>query len=177
MVVWIALVSLISGCASQELAAKPATVSGLQPGDDIVPWNPIHVSGPNAGTNACPVCTYGERPAVVIFTRDGADVPRLAEKLNAVIAWEKARELKGFLIVLGATPEKLRQTANAIHAGNIGICYPDPATIASDLRAYKINPAAQNTVMLYANYKVTSNFVDLSPDRFDEVTEAISRLH
>jgi len=170
---------LTSGCAMQDSIDKPvnsAITSGLQPGDDIVPWNPIHVSGPDAGTNACPVCTYGERPAIVIFAQNGPDAGQLAEKLDALVVQQKARQLKGFLIVLGTDPASLKQMASAINAPHIGICYPDPATLAQDLKSYKISPAAKNTVIIYKNYKVSSNFVDLPADRFDEVSEAVSKL-
>src|SRR3954454_6756624 len=79
-------------------AAKPT--SGLAPGEDVVPWNPVHVAGPDQGTNACPVCTYLERPAVLIFTKDGMNAAALAARVEALVAAHKDRELKGFVAVL-----------------------------------------------------------------------------
>jgi len=48
----------------------------------------------------------------------------------------------------------------------IGICYIDPQTRDHDIELYKINPAAANTVMIYKNFKVTANFVNLDPADF-----------
>jgi protocatechuate 3,4-dioxygenase beta subunit len=157
-------------------AHQSRIVSGLQAGDDIVPWNPIHVAGPDKGTNACPVCTYEARPAVVIFTRDGADLPALGRRLQNLVLQQKKRDLKGFLVVLNSSSEHITQMALDSELTRIDVCYPDPKTASQDLAAYKINPAALDTIMVYRNYKVTANFVNLSPDKFDLVESAVAGL-
>jgi protocatechuate 3,4-dioxygenase beta subunit len=173
----IAAVALACGCAAQSgVGADPAMKSGLQVGDDIVPWNPIHVAGPDRGTNACPVCTYEARPAVIVFAKDGPELPLLAARLEQLVAGEKKRDLKGFLVALGGTPDHLKQMADELTIRQIGVCYPDPEFRDSQLKAYKINPAAVDTVMVYKNYKVTNNFVDLNAEDFGPVQDAVSRL-
>jgi hypothetical protein len=168
---------IMCGCAGQAVTpVQPTLKSGLQKGDDIVPWNPIHVAGPNQGTNACPVCTYEARPAVVIFTKEGSNLPTLAARLEKLVSQQQKRELKGFVIVLDSTPEHLKQMANDLKIAQIGICYPDPETRQDDLKAYKINPGANNTVMIYKDYKVAANFVNLDPIDFDQVAAAVAQL-
>jgi protocatechuate 3,4-dioxygenase, beta subunit len=167
----------IAGCLGPAAVPTPPTiVSGLQKGDDIESWNPIHVAGPNKGTNACPICTYLARPAVVIFAAKNAQLPQLASNLQNLIDQNQTRQLKGFLIALNSTPQQLQQLAEDQHIKSIGLCYPDPATREHDLQLYKINPQAANTIMIYKDYKIADNFVDLKPEDFPQVTAAIAEL-
>jgi hypothetical protein len=102
------MVSLI-GC-STHLSQSPnkVTDSGLQRGEEVVPWNPIHVAGPNQGTNACPVCTYEGRPVVLIFTKDGPNAADLAGHLEKLVDDQQKRDLKGFVVVLDSTAQRLK---------------------------------------------------------------------
>ncbi len=174
-IVAVVAMTAMCGCVAQPgPAVAPKLVSGLQKGDDIVPWNPIHVAGPNKGTNACPVCTYLAKPAVVIFTKDGPNVPAMAIRLEKLVGEQKS--LKGFVIVLDSTPDHLKQMADDLKIARIGICYPDPATRDNDLKQYKWNPAANDTVMVYKDYKVAANFVNLDAADFDQVETAVAQL-
>jgi hypothetical protein len=166
----VVLLLFVAGCAgSNELPPAPPLKSGLQIGDDIIPWNPIHVAGPNAGTNACPVCTYEARPAIVIFAKRSADLSPLALRLQDLVNHRRDIDLKGFLIALDTTPTRLQEFAAQNNLLQIGVCYPDPAERDKDLAEYKINPAADDTVIVYRNYKVIGNFVNLQSADFDRV--------
>jgi hypothetical protein len=46
----VALAALSIGCL-----AKDEVSSGLQPGDGTTPFNPMHVTGADRGTQTCPV--------------------------------------------------------------------------------------------------------------------------
>ncbi|HEY7428452.1 MAG TPA: hypothetical protein VH682_29740 [Gemmataceae bacterium] len=159
------------------VAAPPAELkSGLQRGEEVAAWNPIHVAGPDKGTRACPVCTYLEKPAVVVFTRDGDNAAALAEQLEKLVAANERKDLKGFVIVLDTTPDKLAKMAADKRITKIGVCYPDPQTKDKDLELYKIHPQALNTIIIYRDYKVTANFVNLDARRFNAVEEAVKQI-
>jgi hypothetical protein len=172
----IGLLLALAGCVGPSGANHTAVQSGLQKGDDIIPWNPIHVAGPNAGTNACPVCTYEYRPAVVIFTHDDKNLVPLIERLQALVDQQHKMDLKGFVIVMNSTPERLQQLGIALSVRQIGLCYPNTYDGDRDLKAYRINPDAQNTILVYKNYKVTNNFVNLAPAEFNQVQAAVTQL-
>lgn len=151
--------------------------SGLQRGEDVAAWNPIHVAGPDKGTRACPVCTYLEKPAVVAFTRDGDNAAALAEQLEKLVAANERKNLKGFVIVIDAVPDKLAKMAADKRITKVGVCYPDPRTKDKDLgELYKIHPRAQNTIIIYRNYKVTANFVNLDARQFAVVEAAVKQV-
>jgi polyisoprenoid-binding protein YceI len=165
--------NLVAFSVALLVAAPPAELkSGLQRGEEVAAWNPIHVAGPDKGTRACPVCTYLERPAVVVFTRDGDNAAALAEQLEKLVAANEGKDLKGFVVVLDATPDRLAKMAADKRITKIDVCYPDPRTKDKDLELYKIHPQALNTILIYRDYKVTANFVNLDARQFNAVEAA-----
>jgi protocatechuate 3,4-dioxygenase beta subunit len=141
----------------------------------VVPWNPVHVAGPDRGTTACPVCTYQERPAVLIFVRDGEDAAELARQLQTLVNTFRKRELKGFVVVLDSTPERLKRMARELGIAEIALCYPEPETRAEALREYRIHPAAKNTVLVYKDYVVAASFTDLDAKDFGRVAAVVRK--
>jgi protocatechuate 3,4-dioxygenase beta subunit len=155
---------------------RPGVSSGLELGDTVEPWRPIHVAGPDRGTTACPVCTYLGKPAVVVFTKDGENAVELARRVEALVTAHRDKGLKGFVVVLDSTPERLAKTASRAGVSRSALCYPDPSSREEDLRAYKINPAATSTILVYKNYTVEARFVDLSAKDFGRVEAATVKL-
>jgi len=47
----LALAALLAG----GIAAAQGVKSGPQPGEGVTPFNPLHITGPQQGTKACPV--------------------------------------------------------------------------------------------------------------------------
>lgn len=50
----LAVMTLIIG-AEEQKAGEKIPDTGLKIGDPVPAYNPIHVAGPDAGTNTCPV--------------------------------------------------------------------------------------------------------------------------
>jgi hypothetical protein len=155
---------------------RSTVASGLAQGETVEPWRPIHVAGPDRGTTACPVCTYLDKPAIVVFTRDGDNASELTRHVEALVRAHRDQGLKGFTVVLDSTPEKLAKIARKAGVSQSALCYPDPASRDEDLKAYKVNPAATNTILVYKNYMVTARFVDLSSKEFGRVEAAVAKL-
>src|ERR1700729_3253689 len=96
---------VVNGFCSDSHAQKPrsAVSSGLEVGETVEPWRPIHVAGPDRGTTACPVCTYLEKPGIVAFAKEGDDTALLARRVEALVSAHRAKGLKGFVVVLDST--------------------------------------------------------------------------
>lgn len=156
------------------LAGSPA--SGLQRGEAVEPWNPVHVAGPDRGTTNCPVCTYLERPGVVVFAKDGPEVSSLAARLERLVAGHQEKELKGFLAVLDAGHERLKRIAAEAKVARSGLCGLNPKTRDKELRAYKVNPNAGITIIIYKDYTVVATFVNLPAKDFGKVEEVVNSL-
>jgi protocatechuate 3,4-dioxygenase beta subunit len=164
------------GTESRGQTARSKVSSGLELGDTVEPWRPIHVAGPDRGTTACPVCTYLDKPAVVVFTKDGENAIEFARRVEALVTAHRDKVLKGFVVVLDSTPERLAKMARRASVSRSALCYPDPSSREADLRAYKINPAATSTILVYKNYAVAARFVDLSAKDFGKVEAAAAKL-
>jgi protocatechuate 3,4-dioxygenase, beta subunit len=167
-----------SGIGSETLGQTTRTgvSSGLDVGEAVEPWRPIHIAGPDRGTTACPVCTYLDKPAVVVFTKDGDNAVEIARRVEALVEAHTDKGLKGSVVVLDSTPERLAKTARRAGVSRSALCYPDPSSREEDLRAYKINPTATNTILVYKDYKVLARFVDLSAKDFGRIEAATAKL-
>lgn len=157
---------LVSVFALNAIALAPE--SGLKPGATVTPFHPTHVTGPKKGTDACPPCTYGPLPQVIVWVNgdDRANIERIARTLNAAAGRNK--DLKAFVVVLTddanrtATSRLIqdinaRTNANHVHMAHL-------SRNDRGVRAYNINTTrdVKNTVILYKNRRVTDTFVNLN---------------
>jgi polyisoprenoid-binding protein YceI len=149
--------------------------SGLAVGEEVEPWTPVHVAGPDKGTRTCPVCTYLACPAVVVFAKKGENTERLLTEIEQ-LCLEHGDQLKGFVTVLDASPAELELIATQNGVTLASLCYPDAKTGKKDLAAYHVNPDVANTVMVYKDYKVTANFIDLKASDVAKLESAVERV-
>lgn len=142
--------------------------SGLAVGESVTPFHPTHVTGPDKGTDTCPPCKYGNRPAVQVWVNGDSErnVTKIARKLNEWVASNKEAELKGFVIFLVDEPNQkaeqmIRDLAQANSLGNIGMAWLKKTDDA--VKNYKVNLSGdvKNTIFVYKNKKVVQKFVNL----------------
>lgn len=164
------------------LPAWAAIESGLKVGEPVTPFHPNHVSGPNKGTQACPPCTYGARPAIQAWINgdDMRNVETIASSLNKAVLTSK-HELKAFLIVLtnsDAEIDAVKKMAIETKNSDIGIAYLSAKDHA--VQDYKINLASEvkNTIFLYKDKRVVSKFVNFKADKkgLVELDTAIDKI-
>lgn len=157
-------------------AAAPPPVPGLKPGDEVEPWNPVHVAGPDKGTNNCPVCTYLEKPVVVAFVKETPNSAELLVRLEAIAREHRKTGLRVVVAVTDAGPEKVKELGDAAGVTDVALCCLSAKTGAKELKAYKIDPGAENTVILYKNYVVTATFVNVPAKAAGPLAEAVKKL-
>lgn len=163
-------VSFLSAWAGTE---KPP-ISGPQPGDSVYAFEPWHVSGPDKGTNTCPICKYGKTAAVQMWVNQdsAASIVGVAQALDKEIAHYGAARLKAFVVQLNSRHEPksklsagLTSLANRAHTPTVAFTFlpnaNDPA-----IEAYRINtqPNIKNTVVVYVNRKAVATFVNFKLD-------------
>jgi protocatechuate 3,4-dioxygenase beta subunit len=170
------LVVLAVLAAAAAAVGRPPVASGLDRGASVEPWNPLHVAGPDRGTNACPVCTYLEKPVVVVFAKDTPNTVALTAKLEAFAAANQKTGLRVVVAVTDAAPDRLARVAADLKVTAASLCELSPRTRANDLKAYRVNPAAENTVIVYKDYTVTDTFVDLPAGDFGRLAAAAEKL-
>lgn len=154
----------------------PDLVSGLQVGEAMPSFEPVHVAGPDRGTQACPICTYGARPMILAVVREGSGAAKFAGEIERLVVTYAAKDLKGFTLIVGSTPEKLQRLARDENISKTALCYPEPGHEDKDLRRkLRINPAAENTILVYRRFRVTANLVNVGPGDFARVEAAVKR--
>ena len=149
--------------------------AGLRPGDEVVAWEPVHVAGPHAGTKTCPVCTYLDAPVLLAFAKDDAAAKKLAKPLEAIAAAHAKGKLRVLLVVVDGTEGQLKAIAKDQGVQRLMLCYPDPERKEKQLNAYKIDPAAENTVVLYQDYVVKQAWAGLAPVDLPRLKAATDR--
>ena len=93
----------------------------------------------------------------------------MAEKLEKLVAANEAKGLKGLVNVIDGSADKLEKFAADKNISKIALCF---SKNKGDLTSYKINPEAENTIIVYKGKKVTANFANLKADDFSKLEEA-----
>ena len=144
--------------------------SGLQPGEFCPAFEPTHVSGPDGGTNTCPVCKYGARPAVQIWLAPDAkdQAAKFATALEPAVTAHKDKDMKAFIVMMTMCDSCVQAATKIGKADpNKDVAIVHLATDNEAIKNYKINTSkdVKNTVMVYKDRKVVKSFVNLTPDK------------
>lgn len=168
------VIALVAACFGGAVWALNSPDSGLAVGKMLPAYDPVHVAGPDKGTNTCPVCKYGPRPAVQVWVNgDSAEnVAALAKFLEKTVGANKAKDMKAFVVFLNtsgksdkAVSQELTKMAEGLGIKEIAFAYL-PAAEKGPIQAYAINTdsAVKNTIFVYRNRKVAAKFVNLKAD-------------
>ncbi len=154
--------------------------SGLNKGDMLPAYEPSHVSGADKGTNTCPVCKYGNTPAVQVWINNDnwENATKIAKTLDERMSKANGSAtkpaLKAFVVFVQpsdsetsdskAFAKKLSDVAESNHFENVALAYVPSGDAA--VKGYRINldTQVQNTVFVYKNRKVMAKFVNLKAD-------------
>jgi rhodanese-related sulfurtransferase len=136
----------------------------------------IDVTGKYKGQDTCYVCEYGSAPTVIGFFQKPSDqAANLIVKLNGLVQSQK--NLKGFVVMVNGPEskdwlEKLAQDKGI----QIPLVYLARGPQDSGVRIYKLNPVADNTILVNDNRQVVANFVNVTSSNFQEVADASTKM-
>lgn len=150
----------------------PSVASGRDIMDESPAFEPQHAWGPDKGSHACPMCKYGYRPGVMFWVSSDANmgqVEQWASWLEALSAERGDENFKAYLIYTnpGALSReqletKLAALGRKLDLKRVAVTYvPSVTDTSTDTHLNRINPAAENTVIVYNNRKVVDKFVNL----------------
>lgn len=156
--------------------------SGLKVGEAVTPFHPKHIAGPDKGTETCPPCKYGNRPAVQVWFHDEAEenAAGILAALNKAVENNKSKEFKAFGIFIAECEKCVAKTETIVKGlkfDNVGVATLDHSSEA--IQAYKINTEAdvKNTVLVYKDKKVVAKLVNVKADKegLAKLEQAISK--
>ena len=162
--------SVTLGLAAMLLAGITAVraaelTSGLQPGDlvgafDVEKCGGAVNDGKEVGANFCYRCMLGNKPVVMVFSRQSdASLGQLAKALDKHVAENSDQKLSSFINLVGSDPDELKSKAKSFAADNglenVALVVPDENQNGPE--EFKINPDAEVTVTIYRNGKVEAS--------------------
>jgi rhodanese-related sulfurtransferase len=161
--------------ATQTAASGPL-VSGRPVGAVTPSLRVIDVTGKYKGQDTCYVCEYGPAPTVIgFFNKPSDQAADLIVKLDALVKSQK--NLKGFVVMTeGADTKAWLEKLAADKGIQIPLVYFARGLQDSGMRIYKLNPAADNTILVNDNRQVVANFVNVNDSSFQQVEDASVKM-
>jgi protocatechuate 3,4-dioxygenase, beta subunit len=134
-------------------------------------FEPQHAWGADKGSHACPMCKYGYQPGVLFWVNSDANpqqVEKWAKWLEDLSVLLGDKNFKAYLIY--TNPRKLSRAqletklaafGQKLNLKKIAVTYvPSADDKATDTYLNRINPATENTFIVYNNRKVADKFVN-----------------
>lgn len=164
-----ALLGTVAVLALALPAFASAPDSGLKVGEMVSAFHPTHVGGPDKGTDTCPPCKYGNRPAVQVWHNhdDEENLVATIKHLDAKVGSSKS-ELKAFAIRVAFCDGCAGETstlAQKVGDVKVGIAHVNASDKAIEDYKYNIDREVKNTVFVYKNRKVVEKFVNFKADK------------
>jgi rhodanese-related sulfurtransferase len=164
---------------AEATATRPGAITSGRPVGAVTPsFRVIDVTGKYKGQDTCYVCEYGTAPTIIGFFKDtGEQTADLIEKMDQLVAQESPKNLKGVAVIVAGPDskpwlEKLAQDKNI----KIPLVYLANGPKDLGMRLYKINPQADNTILVNNNRQVVDNFVNVTPADFQVVSDASAKM-
>jgi protocatechuate 3,4-dioxygenase beta subunit len=168
------------------LTAQTATgLVGLRPGEPVASFVPWHVTGESAGKTACPLCVFGQRPGVALWTTSAAlatAVP-VARAIDAALAELNARDAVGYVVLLAdphtprdAAARALRDAFASADLQRVFLTIADRDGNAADLAGYRLTTGSSTSLIGYVNRAAA--FVWHEPDaaRLNQIATELRKL-
>lgn len=155
----VAVMSLTSWSMAEEIK------SGLKVGEDVGPFDVTKLAGAEndsvkVGQQLCYRCKNGSRPQVMVFTRSTDEkVLALVKKLDAQMAKNSDKQLRGFVNLLGENKDAAADSAKKLAANSkvSNVPFVVPNEYENGPADYGLNAKAEITVLVAKEGKVTAN--------------------
>ncbi len=167
--------------------SKPKKQSGLQIGEDSPSFTPYHAWGPDKGTRACPVCKYGRHQGILYFVGNHPDWNHIKEWLTFLEreSIHRSKHLKVYFVYGNenhySEEERRKELAligKEFNLKNIALTFvPSLTDTESEVNLNKINPAVENTFIIYQHRTIVATYIDLvpTPDNFKIISTTLDR--
>lgn len=152
----------------------PGIQSGLEIGEDNPSFTPYHAFGPDKGTKTCPVCKYGRYHGIIFFVGNKPvwnDIKKWLSFLEQESV-NRSKYLKAYFVYGNeknfnkqAREKELEAIGTELNLKNIALTFvPSMTDTESDVNLNKINPAVENTFIIFRQSAIIAKFIDLKAD-------------
>lgn len=154
---------------------KSGKQSGLQIGEDNPSFIPYHAFGPDKGTRTCPVCKYGRYHGILFFVNNNPNWEDIKKWLIFLDreSTNRSKYLKAYFVYgneknynKNAREKELEKIGTTLDLKNIALTFvPSMTDIESEVNLNKINPAVENTFIIFRQSTIVEKYIDLKPTR------------
>jgi hypothetical protein len=115
---------------------------------------------------------------VVAFIKDDpAKATSLVASIQKLTEANKSKGLKSFVVFMaGPEAKPAIDQLTSEKKITIPVTFLAQGLTTGGLEAWKINPEAKNTILVYRNQKVVKSFVDVEDKGFEEVSKAAGEV-
>ncbi|MFZ6025160.1 MAG: intradiol ring-cleavage dioxygenase [Bacteroidota bacterium] len=164
-----------------------AKQSGLNIGESQPSFGPMHAYGPDKGSTACPVCKYGRYHGILYFVGNRPNWNEIKQWLRFLEAESIKRQkfLKVYFIYGNEKSYSKTEREKALtQMGNeLGITYmaltfvPSFNDTKTEANLNKLNPAVENTFIVYRQRNIIDKYIDLKPtsENFRRIIETLDK--
>jgi len=150
---------------------KSEKQSGLQIGEDNPSFIPYHAFGPDKGTRTCPVCKYGRYHGIVFFVGNNPNWDDIKKWLTFLEqeSTNRSKYLKAYFVYGNeknydkkAREKELEKIGTELNLKNIALTFvPSMTDTESEVNLNKINPAIENTFIIFRHRAIIEKYIDL----------------
>lgn len=156
-------------------AQQTELLSGPGIGEECPAFDPQHVTGPDKGKSACPMCRYGNQQGVLIWMNSDTwdNIGPLVSSLEAEIKKKGLNRIRVFLMYMNPehktkadVEELLKAFAKKYGLDKVAVTHiPAPAD-EETAGLYSINPdkEVRNTVIVYKSRSVFNKVINFNTD-------------
>ena len=165
-----------------------STEIGPKVGDLVGAYDAWHVTGPDKGTETCPVCKYFNRPMVQVFVGKDTDdnILALAQVLNrAMKTHNKApNDFRAFMLwpakenQAKALRVKLTALGDRSQSPLVAMMHIDSKADAFKSYKFPVKGNQKNMVLVYVKRRVVQKFIDFkaTPENIQKLEKAIDQV-
>ena len=149
--------------------------SGRNVGEDVISFTPSHAWGPDKGTKTCPICKYGWYHGILYFVGNRSDWNEIKQWLTFLETESKKREqyLKVYFIYGNDVAydkvhreNELERLGSELRLEKVALTFvPSFTDTISEINLNKINPALDNTFILYKRSRIIDKYTNLKANR------------
>jgi hypothetical protein len=159
-------------------ADQQKVVSGREVGAITPSFVVLDVTGPHKGAAICYVCEYRGAPTVLGFFQDsGEETAGLIAKLNDLAQKEQKKNLKAVAVIVSGPDSKPWLEKLAQDKGiKIPLVVFRKGKDDINVKLYKLNLQAKNTILVSLNRAVSANFTNVNDETFTQVVDATAKV-
>ena len=156
-------------------------------GEDQPSFLPFHAFGPDKATQVCPVCKYGRYHGIIYYVGNNPNWKEIKLWLTFLETETVKRKnhLKVYFVYGNENSydkqkrqKQLEKLGIELNIKNTALTFvPSFSDQKTEVNLNKINPSAENTLIIYKHKSIVGKYVDIKPttQNFNSLSKTLDR--